>query len=161
MRICNTKAMKLIKDYEKEKRYLINQENNNFLISYKEGEEKIRNKYDYKETRKKIDEIDNKVRQIKVALAKSNTVTKVDDFDITINEALVLLAQLENKKSHLEGLTGFQQLSRRITPNGVIEYTECLYDIENVKSDIDTLQEEISNLQIAIDRANLTSFIEI
>ena len=58
-------------------------------------------------------------------------------------------------------LASCQQLSRRITQNGILEYTECQYDVEEVIRERDALKQRIGMLQFAIDRTNLLSFIEI
>lgn len=161
MRVCHTVAMKAIKEYEEQKRLLLETENRNCITSYKETEKKLTNDYNYAKVRKDVQVIDEKIRKIKAILAYANATVKVDTFDITIGEALVLLAQLQKEKDQVEYLSSRTQLTRRITPNGVLEYTECCYDVEKAKADAIDLRNKISNLQIAIDRANLTNYIEI
>lgn len=160
MKICHTQAMKMIKELEEQKKILLSREDSDCCVSYKEGEKKIASNYDYQKVRAEVVKLDDEVRKIRAALARANSIVKVDDFDLTIGEALVLLAQLQNQKQHLDVMAGGRQLSRRLTQNGVIEYTECLYDVEKVKKDAQELRKKISNLQIAIDRANLTNFVE-
>ena len=160
MKICHTEAMKLIKELEQQKSVVLRKEADNYSISYKEGEEKLKTDYSYLETRKEIASLDKKIRTLKTLLAIANTKVIIDDFNITIGEALVYLAQLQKEKSELEYLGSKQQLTRRSTPNGVIEYTECVYDVNKVNEDILVIRKKINDLQIAIDRANLTSYIE-
>lgn len=161
MKLCHSEAIKAIKNLEEQKRNLIYTEDNRSTVSYKEGEQKVISKYNYLETRKAIAEIDGQIRKIKHLLAVSNCTAKVDDFDITIGEALVYLAQLNAEYAQLDMLSKRDKLSRRITANGVLEYTECLYDTEKVLSDLRALHEKIGKLQVAIDRANLTNYIEV
>ncbi|MDE6605735.1 MAG: hypothetical protein K2K85_06950 [Clostridia bacterium] len=161
MKMCNSEAMKAIKELESKKRKLIYNEDYHSKISYKEGEEKVLPTYDYSQTRKEICEIDERVRKIKHALAVCNCNTVVDDFGITIGEALVYLAQLNAEYAQLDGMSENVKLSRRITPNGIIEYTECMYDPEQVAKDMEKLHAKIGKLQIAIDRANLTNYIDV
>ncbi len=161
MKICNSEAMKIIKDLEQKRQAIIYNEDNRSRLSYKEGEEKVICKYNYCETRKKIAEIDERIRKIKHALAKSNCTAIIDGFKITIGEALVYLAQLNKEYNQMEVLSNYSKLSRRITANGVLEYTECLYDPDEVLSDMESLHTKIGKLQVAIDRANLTTMIEI
>ena len=160
MKICHTEAMKLIKELEQQKSVVLRKEADNYSISYKEGEEKLKTDYSYLETRKEIASLDKQIRTLKTLLAIANTKVIIDDFNITIGEALVYLAQLQKEKSELEYLGSKQQLTRRSTPNGVIEYTECVYDVNKVNEDILVIRKKINDLQIAIDRANLTSYIE-
>ena len=161
MKMCNSEAMKAIKELEIKKDKLIYNEDNHSKISYKEGEEKVLTNYDYAQTRKTIAELDERIRKIKHALAVSNCNTVIDDFDITIGEALIYLAQLNAERAQLDELSENVKLSRRITPNGVIEYTECLYDPEKVATDMEELRAKIGKLQIAIDRANLTHYVDV
>lgn len=161
MKVCNTEAMKKIKELEAQKTLLVYNEQNRSTVSYKEGETKTPAKYDYAKTRKEIAKLDTKVREIKHALAVANSTVKVDDFDMTIGEALVYLAQLNAEYRRLDDLTDRDKLSRRITANGVIEYTECLYEPEEVEKEQKALYAKICKLQVAIDRANLTNYLEI
>lgn len=161
MKICNMEAMKKIKQLEEEIRLLDLNEKQNCIVSYKEGEEKSVPNYDYARTRKAIEKANAEVRKIKFALSVANTTYKIDEFNITISEALVYLAQLSNEYDRLSSLASRNKISRRITANGVLEYTECLYDTEEAKKEQRTVFEKISKLQVAIDRANLNCFIEI
>lgn len=161
MKICNSEAMKLIKELEEKKKNVLYNENCRSRISYKENEEKVLTKYVYAETREVIAEIDGKIRKIKHALAVCNCTAVVDDFGITIGEALVYLAQLNAEYKQLENLGAHNKLSRRITVNGVLEYTECLYEPEEVVRDMEALHAKIGKLQVAVDRANLTNYIEV
>lgn len=161
MKVCHSEAMKKIKELEEQKNLLVYNEVNRCTVSYKEGEEKTPSKYDYAKTRKEIEKIDNEVRAIKHALAVANSTVTVDDFDMTIGEALVYLAQLNAEYRRLDALTDRDKLSRRITANGVIEYTECLYEPEKVEKEQKALYSKICKLQVAIDRANLNNYLEI
>ena len=161
MKMCNSEAMKAIKELEEKKRNVIYNEDYRSRISYKEGEEKVMTKYNYAETRKAIAEIDERIRKIKHALAVCNCTAVVDDFGITIGEALVYLAQLNAEYDQLDDLSEKDKLSRRITANGVLEYTECLYDPEEATKDCEPLHSKICKLQVAIDRANLTNYIDV
>ncbi len=161
MKICNSEAMKLIKELEIQKRSLLYTESSRCTVSYKEDEKKSPSHYDYFETRKKIAELNGQVRKIKNLLAKANCTVLVDDFDMTIGEALVYLAQLNGEYDRLCTLSENEKLSRRITVNGVLEYTETLYDPEQAEADKVALHQKICKLQVAIDRANLNSFIEL
>ena len=161
MKVCNSEAMKAIKELEEKKRNIVYAEDNRSRISYKENEEKVLTKYDYAKTRKEIAALDEKIRKIKHALAVCNCTAVVDDFGVTIGEALVYLAQLNAEYRQLDNLSEYPKLARRITANGVLEYTECLYDPEQAVHDMEELHSKICKLQVAIDRANLTNYIEI
>ena len=161
MKVCHTEAMKLIKELEKQKDELIEFEDRNSVVSYKEGETPIDSGYAYEKTREDIRAIDGKIRAVRTALGRANTLVIAEPFGITIGEALVLLAQLQGERVQVESLTGRNPLTSEITYNGVIRFTRCNYDVKQAEADAGALRKRISELQIAIDRANLTNYIEI
>ena len=161
MKVCIAEAMKLIKDLEEEKEILVYGENRRCTVSYKEGEEKVLPDYNYQTTRQRIAQLDGEIRRIKFIISKANCEILLDGFGITICEGLILLAQYRREYERLSRLATRDQVTRRITPNGVLEYTECLYDVKEAakaQKDLNTL---IGKLQVAIDRANLVSEIEV
>ena len=161
MKICHVEAIKRIKELETQKENILLFERNSSRTSFKEGEEKLDSGYSYSDIRLNITNIDSSVRSLKALLAKANSTIMIDEFNMTIGEGLVYLAQLNKERQTLESLLDYPQISRRITSNGVLEYTECNYDIKVVEGELIELRNKINRLQIAIDRANLTSFIEI
>jgi hypothetical protein len=110
---------------------------------------------------KEIADIDDKVRYLKHKINESNCVTMLAKFNITIDTALVMLAQLNNKKEILSRLVNYDKLSRKTTYNGVIEYSETAYEIERAKKDYEDIQKMIFDLQMDLDRTNLNTFIEV
>ena len=161
MKVCHMEAMKEIRLLEEEKQMLLEKECERFRVSYKEGERKVDTGYSYQGTREKVAALDARIREIKAALAKANCTCRLEGFDVSIGEALVMLAQWNAEYGRLSMLSAQQQISRRITPNGILEYTECLYDVEEVTKERNALKQRIGALQVAIDRANLLSVIEI
>lgn len=161
MKVCHMQAMKEVRLLEEQKQQMLVRECERHRVSYKEGEQKLDNGYSYRKTREAVAALDARVREIKSALAKANCSCRLEEFGITIGEGLVMLAQWNNEHERLCELAAKQQLTRRITPNGILEYTECLYDVEEVTKERDALKKRIGELQIAIDRANLLSLVEI
>lgn len=161
MKVCHLEAMKEVRLLEEKKQMLLERECERFRVSYKEGERKLENGYSYQNTREEVVALDTRIREIKGALAAANCACRLEAFDVTIGEGLVMLAQWNREYERLCMLASCQQLSRRITQNGILEYTECQYDVEEVIRERDALKQRIGMLQIAIDRTNLLSFIEI
>ncbi len=161
MKVCHKEAMKAVKELEQQKAYLLRSENRLCSVTFKDGEEKPSSDYNYKATRKEIARLDGEIRRIKQALAVANCAVKIDDFNITIGEALILLAQLNNEHAQLERLAEEVQLSRSITQTGIVVHRECLYDVKTAAKDADALNKKINKLQVALDRANLVNFVEI
>ena len=161
MKVCIAEAMKLIKDLEEEKELLVYGENRRSTVSYKEGEEKVLPDYNYQNTRVRIAELDGEVRRIKFVISKANCEVQLEGFGISICEGLILLAQYRKEYDRLSRLATRDQVTRRITPNGVLEYTECLYNVKEVEKAQKELNTTIGKLQVAIDKANLVNEIEI
>ncbi len=154
-------AMKEIRTLEEEKRLVIANERTGYVISYKEGEKRIENGYSYSETRRKIAELDARIRKIKAALAYANCTTVLEGFDITIGEGLVMLAQLGAEYERISDMCATPRISRRITPNGTLEYSECQFTAEEINEQRSELKRKIGALQVAIDRANLLGTVDI
>ena len=124
MKVCHTEAMKLIKELEKQKDELIEFEDRNSVVSYKE-----------EKTREEIRAIDDRIRAVRTALGRANTEVIAEPFGITIGEALVLLAQLQGERVQVESLTGRNPLTSEITYNGVIRFTRCNYGVKQAEAD--------------------------
>ena len=129
--------------------------------------EEVEKDFDYGEFVKKIDELQAQERKIKTLLAYSNATTKLVGIeDLTIGEGLVKLAQLNSKLRTLAGYKTTKQVVKTVKhatfegDKDRVYVTEYLYDPKNVDEDIKSLQREISHLQVAIDRTNLTNMIE-
>lgn len=161
MRLCNSELIKKVNELRDKKAKLLTNERNRCKIKYKDGEKKVDVAYSYGKTREQIDKIDDEIRRLKNLVAKANCTAVVEDFEVSIGEALVLLAQMNEKLSVLERLASDQQLTRATTYGGVVEYEECLYDVEKVDLSAEQLRSKIAKLQIAIDRANLNTYSEL
>lgn len=160
MKLSYTALMKMLKDVQSEIATAKSTEDRTCRVTYTKEENALESDYDYETTRETLDKLFNKELKIKGLLAKANVNTIVNGYEYNISEALVVLAQLSNKKLRLASLANHQQLERRNVGYNSIEYTKQLYDIQVAKKDYDQIREEISKLQMAIDLTNLTSFVE-
>lgn len=154
--------MKIIKALDEEKTALLDMEQQNSRVIYSTGEKKLCGDYDFDEVSKRIDEIDEQTLRLKGKLSLSNATTVVEEFSMTISEALVYLAELQNKKDRYVYLSSLPK-KRRLSVNreGVVEYEETLYDPKFCLDKAKEISETISRLQMAIDRTNLNNMIEL
>lgn len=159
MKKCNTELMKELNALGEEKNEILAFESDNCCVSYLQSETPVDTGYNYEETRRKIEAIEDRERTIKQLLAYSNATTKVDGYDMTISESLVYLAQLSNRKRRMVTLASNLPVSRDVVYDKV-QYTKALYNVELAKAEVKRLTEEINNLQMAIDRTNLTNMID-
>ena len=161
MKMCHSEVIKYIKELESKKHVLLRQESNDCTYTYQDEASKIVPNYNYKKTRQAVDALDTKIRQLRHALAVANCKVMVEEFDVTLGEALVMLAQYQNKCELLSNMSSRQQISQRSSYSGKMEITCCNYDVEKVLKEYEELRLVIGRLQVAIDRANLTSFVDV
>lgn len=158
--VTSAAANKMLKTLADEKLYLLSMENTASVYVLAEGEKSDAPQYDYEETAIKLEEIDRKVRTIKHALNIFNTTTTLDGLGITIDEALVEMAQLNNRKNRLDVMR--KRLPKeRVNDQGyrsgnLIEYQYVNYDLKRVQEDYQTVCDRITDIQIALDLANQT-----
>ena len=155
--------MKDIKKLEARKQSLLNKEARNSFSKYSENEEiKSTNEYSYLDTRKEVNAIDSRIRHLKYLLSKNNIETIIDSFNMSLTEGLIYLSQLTKEKSVISLLASKDKITRTSNNySALVEYTTLNYDLTKVKEDLEEIENKISSLQIAIDRANLTNEIEV
>ena len=117
----------------------------------------------YEETAAKYDEIERKIRKIKHALNVFNATTKVDGFDMTIDEMLVFLPQATDRLRKLSGMLAKPEKSRAENTGrtNIIEYEYLNYDLEKVQQDYDALMDRKSRALSALDVLNNTVQFEV
>ena len=153
--------MKDLKKINEEKLLLISKEMDQCIIKYVSEADKIIPDYNYDETRKMVDALNQKEIYLRGLLLKANATVIVPEFNMTIGACLIYLAQLEDKARTLKVLSSKQPKTRTLQFQKQVEYSEAIYDIEVAKKDYDEVKEEITKLQMAIDRINLTNLIEV
>lgn len=158
---CNTEIMKELKKIDEEKTVVLAKEREQSIIKYVSNEDKIIPAYSYAETRATLDELYNREIYLKGLLQKANATVLVPEFNMTIGDCLVYLAQLAEKARTLRTLAYKEPKSRTLQYQKQVEFSEALYDIDLAKSDYEATVELITKLQMAIDRVNLTNLIEV
>ncbi len=152
--------IKDIKRLEEEKTLLLHKEMRTCEVTYIEGTEKPETEYNYGETRYKIQNIDHEIRKNKFILNQANYTTMVEEFNMTLGECLVLLAQLNHEKNQIHYLGDKEALSRYVDKNGNVQLTAATYDVNTCKNDLKAISQKINRLQIAIDRINLNTKVD-
>ncbi len=161
MKMCHSEVIKYIKELENQKTMLLHKEEINSVYVYQTTDSVIVPEYDYETTRKQLDDLDVRIRRLKHILSVANCTVEVEGFGVTIGEALVMLAQYQNKAQTLERMASRQQKIQSSSFAGKMEITECNYDVAQVARDYEKLRLVISKLQVAIDRANLINTVEV
>ena len=171
MKITATELMKQLK-FIQEEIATIHQDDNNksYVLVEKVTDDNNKSKlvplyaeeYNFLNNRNRINDLYLEERKIRNLLSIFNTKTLVIGYDFNINEGLVRLAQLKEeikvltnlaRKSQYESTTNYRN-------NEVIIY-KVSYDIDEAKNYLRKVQKEMSALQVAIDKTNLNSQIEV
>lgn len=158
MNYTSAQAAKLISKLQQDYEVIAAREENakTFPASVGEDVESVRPEYDYAETKARLAELEAKIRKVKHAVNVFNTVTAVPGFDMTIDEMLVYIPQLSKKKAKLREMADTlpKERIRGFERSNVIDYKYVNYDIDAVKADLDSVTEELSAAQLALDSVN-------
>lgn len=163
MKINSSEANKLLKKLENEYSNLEEQESaaSSFLCAITEKIEDVRPEYDYEKTQKELIEIESKVRYIKHKINEFNLKTIVKEFDMSVDQLLVYLPQLNKRKAKLQEMQNKIQKQRAQSYSQIIEYTYLNYDLKKVKKDYQEITEIITKVENALNEVNLKKVIEI
>ncbi len=158
MEYTSAQAAKLLKKLNEELAALRAKENIScvFTASIDEDIESVRPRYNYAETQASIEEYEGKIRKVKHALNVFNTTTVIPEFGITIDEMLVLIPQLSERKRRLSNMS--QRLPKQreaaFGNKAIVEYTYANYDISQVTQDLEKVTDTLSAAQTALDVVN-------
>lgn len=165
--LTSSEANKLLKKTMEEKIILVTQEEQacKFNASLNEEIDSVRPDYNYDEVRLQIIKYDYKIRAIKHAINVFNTTTLVGDTGMTIDEVLVYIPQLTEKKNRLFAMQRRLPKQRTnvfgIGNNSVIDYTYANYDVDIAKKDYIAVSDELRDIQTALDLVNSTITFEM
>ena len=167
-KVTSAYANKMLKTLEEEKSFWVNKEYTSSTYVVALNEDPVIPDYDYEEVSKTISEIDKKIAIIKHAINLNNTTAKVQvgDAEMSIDTILVRMAQLNKRKSILDGMRMRLPKTREtqhayVSRNAVPEYRYVNYDLEQVKKDYDRISLEITEMQMSLDKYNQTVMFDL
>ena len=162
MKLSSAMANKMIKQLMEDKEALIREERETCTTSYTEGEAAVDEKeYDFQDTQRKIADIDDRVMALRHAINMFNTTTPLPGLNMTIDQALVRMAMLNEHKSRLRSMKQTKPFSRRVVYSGVIEYTRTNYSEQDAQKEYNRVSDELTKIQLALDKANLLGQFEV
>ncbi|MGN1163167.1 MAG: hypothetical protein ACI4S4_00025 [Candidatus Ornithospirochaeta sp.] len=127
-----------------------------------EDKESVRPSYDYEATQRRIDGLTGEIRKLRHAMNVFNTNTMVPGFDMTVDEILVYLPQLRERKKSLGDMKSMPLCGRsRNRYSNVVEYTYCNYSVQKAADDYRKVAEEYAKAHTALDYINATGEIEV
>lgn len=161
-------ANKLLKKLAEDKEFWLEKEREGHVYVAAVTEEAVVPDYDYEEVSCNIEEIDEKVVRIKHAINLANVTNTITALgkQMTIDQVLVRMAQLNKRKLILDGMRK-KQPKKRITSGfassraAAPEYQYINYDLDLIKKEYDRIDMEIAEMQIALDKYNQTVEFEV
>ncbi len=124
--------------------------------------------YNYAEVAAAIEEIDDRILRIKHAINLSNCTNEIEvcGTKLTIDAVLVKMAQRNRRKATLDEMRKHQPKerinsgmfsNRKTAP----EYQYINYDLAQIQQEYEKLDEQVTNMQIALDKYNQTVEFEV
>jgi len=161
-------ANKMLKRLSEDKEFWRNKELEGMTYVAALDEEPVIPEYDYETVAATIAEIDDKILVIKHAINLNNTINRIQvgAKEMTIDEILVRMAQLNRRKTVLDAMRKKEPKSRinsgyYASRKAVPEYEYINYDLETVKAAYEEVDAEITVMQIALDKYNQTFEFEV
>ena len=165
MKLTSAEANKLLRKFRDDHDALTEMESASiiFVAATTEKLEDARPEYDYLDVQKKLAELEEKIRLVKHAINLFNVSQPIDDNGMTIDQALVYIPQLSERKRKLSRMRAVQKKKRNAVSNigNLIEYTYANYDVEQAELDYQATSKELSRVQNALDLVNSTVQFDI
>ena len=159
MQLTSAQAAKLLRRLKEEKDLLNSEEKNSksFVAAIQEDVDAVRPAYDFAAMQARLESLDARMRKLKHAINVFNTTTIVDGFDMTIDEMLVYLPQLGEKKEKLTQMSKMlprRRNDRDYNSSNNIEYLYANFDIEEARAELNRVSELYAKAQTMLDLVN-------
>lgn len=165
MKYTSAEAGKLLKKLNDEHRSILLREINGkeFLAAVGEDTESVRPDYDFAKVQAELFAVETKIRKVKHALNMFNSTTVISEFNITIDEMLVLIPQLTAKKEKLAKMKDKLPKVREQTRmnSSILDYRYLNYDVKEIATEYEKTADTLSKAQNALDAVNMTKTLEV
>ena len=167
MQYTSAQAAKILRRLNEERNALLTMENQSkdFLASVGEDPETVRPDYDYAATQAKLRELEEKIRKVKHAISMFNISTVVPEFGMTVDQLLVYIPQLSQRKvkyaDMMSKLPKARETGSAYTRGNIIDYRYANYDIAAAEQDHSWVSDTLGRAQTALDVINNTLTMEI
>lgn len=158
-------ASKLVKQKNEQMRVLLSQERETATTTacLDEDVTELRKVYDFAATQRQMDALNDDIIKLKHAINVFNTTTELPGLGYTIDAALVRMKMLSSKRDRLANMKRIQPVTRQSAGYGKSqpEYVYRNYDAKDIEVEYKKTEEELTSIQLALDKANLDSTIEV
>lgn len=162
--VTSAEANKILIKLNDERQAMIEQESSLswFMCASTEKPEDNRPDYDMEQYHAQLNELEGKIRTVKHAVNIFNTTHKVPGFDMTIDEILVFIPQLNEKKRSLRYMSMSAVKQRQTISNTpVIDYRYANFDPAKAKEEYNRVSDLLAQAQLALDQVNTTEKMNI
>lgn len=128
-----------------------------------ENVEDARPEYDYHAVQAKFAQLEQQIRTLKHAINTFNLSQEVPGTGMTIDQVLVYIPQLTERKRKLSAMKQRQKKQReeKYAASHFIEYIYANYDPAQAAADYDAVSKELAKVQNALDLVNSTISFDI
>lgn len=167
MKYTSAEAAKLLRrlNEEHEALLMLESQSNQFVAAVSEDVESVRPDYDLADVQARLAGLEAQIRKVKHALNVFNSTHEVPGFGMTIDQMLVYIPQLSQRRMKLRVMAGAlpktRVRGRSAVNSAVIEYTYANYSVEEAKALADAASDELARAQTALDKVNSTETMEI
>lgn len=171
MKYTSAEAGKLVKKLEDKVRDILEVEGKTAIFRAASGEDAdaLRPEYDFLKTQEEIETLRSRIRAVKHAINVFNTTHTLPGFEeLTIDQALVYIPQLSNRKETLRQMAAHLPKERVEDSHyrfgsrtSYIDYEVTNYNSDDVKEAYAATSDTLSALQLALDTVNTTETMEI
>ena len=136
-----------------------------FIVSIEEDVESVRPAYNYERVQEQLELLEEQVRKVKHAINTFNLTTVIPGFDMTVDQMLVYIPQLNERKNKLNRMAGRLPKERvssaRYGTKTIVEYEYSNYDTQQAEADFAIVANELARAQTALDVVNNSVTMEI
>lgn len=132
-----------------------------FHAAVGENVDDVRPDYNFEDTKSCIEIIDDQILAIKHAINLFNSSRIVGDTGLTIDQVLIKLGMLTERKQKFARMRSMQEKRRGQITGNVIDYIYANFDIEAADMAYEEADTELKHLQTALDLVNNTVTFEI
>ena len=165
MKYTSAEAAKLLRGLNEELECMLNAEaaSREFVAATIEDLESVRPEYDFAQTQKEIERLQQEIRKVKHSVNVFNTTTVIPSLGMTIDEALVYIPQLSAQKNKLANMRNRLARTREYSRAGsnIIEYRYANYDVEAADAEFKRVSDMLAKAQTALDVVNNSVKFEI
>lgn len=158
-------ASKLIRQKNEQIRLLLAQEKemSTTTACLDEDVTELRSQYDFSSFQEKVETLNCEIVALKHAINMFNISTVLPELGYTIDAALVRMKILSDQKMRLAAMKRVQPITRISGgySNKQPEYVYRNYNSADVERAYEAVESELTNIQLALDKANLESIITV